>query len=303
MRERVLAVVGALCLIALAIVVRGALSDKDESGPDSDSNSSGSDLPVVACTEDLMSICDQLAKDDHIAKDPPTLELGQDVPDGVNAWITWDPAPRIAGFAISQTNPRSVWTHVYGIAEAQLAAAGTSTSLQSACGPTTKWKCIAEFVADGSNPIGLGSPTTSEGLARLNPVATALIGEESDRALELRPAIKSPQNGQSDARTMSRELVTRPGAVSLVVGPVGLLRPDAESEGGKNRKIKVELPTPEAVANVVLATKTDNIDSEGLCKRLTQTHLEPLGLRAACGAPEIDETRAGFLFQIWKRFK
>ena len=108
MRERVLAVVGALCLIALAIVVRGALSDKDESGPDPNSSSSGSDLPVVACTEDLMSLGDQLAKDGQITKDPPTLELGQDVPAGVNALVTWDPAPQVPCYKNSQTYPECV---------------------------------------------------------------------------------------------------------------------------------------------------------------------------------------------------
>ncbi|MEO6988806.1 MAG: hypothetical protein ABI239_09165, partial [Aquihabitans sp.] len=78
MRERVLAIFGALALIAFAFVVRSLIVGGDGGGEGGNGNDpvSSDSRPVVACTKDLMAMCDALADEGAIAADPPPVDLG-----------------------------------------------------------------------------------------------------------------------------------------------------------------------------------------------------------------------------------
>ena len=102
MRERLLAVVGAICLVALALVVRSAIAGgdggSDGDGQDGSKPKPSGDTPVVACSPTLVDLCDAMAEAGLIAAKPPTLALGAKVPEQVDGWIAWDPGPSVTGF-------------------------------------------------------------------------------------------------------------------------------------------------------------------------------------------------------------
>ena len=98
MKQRVLAIAGAVILVCAAVLVRGALAD-DDGGSGGGSGTGGA--PVVACTADLASVCDALAEAGTIAADPPRLDLdgAAQPPAKLDGWITWEPAPLVVDFA------------------------------------------------------------------------------------------------------------------------------------------------------------------------------------------------------------
>ena len=75
MKSRGAPVIGAFLLIALAIFVRGLLVDDGGGGSDGSKRSDGGDAPVVACTPELMGVCEALANEGMIADDPMELDL------------------------------------------------------------------------------------------------------------------------------------------------------------------------------------------------------------------------------------
>lgn len=295
-----LAVVGAVALVVVAILVRSALV-----GDDADASSDGGDgsTPVVACSPSLAPLCDALAQAELIAADPPTLDLDDEVPADVDGWIAWDPGPAVAGYASDGQAPDAVWTSTYGLASAGLGVAGTAEALAAACGAES-WACLAETLPGA---VSVGDPATDEGLARIGPLARELADGDIDQiGAAIDDLVGGPTDGQRSAQGAAADLVTKPAAVDLVVGPYGLLDRVAQTESGRNRGIEVAIPRTDGVAAVpavVLASRGDAVDARALCVKMNdveavQAAAEDLGLDRGCGAEAMSATEAGFLFQV-----
>jgi hypothetical protein len=306
MRERVLAVIGAVCLIALAVVVRSALAGDD--GPSGGDEPRPAERPLVACTPDLAEVCEALAADGRIAEDPPTLDLaGADAPDEeLDGWITWDPAHQLADFEAGA----DVWRSPEVLANARLAVAGTADDLGVACDDDPAWSCVRDADAEGL-AIGVGDPATAEGAARLLPVARTYATDDDPSTLErgLRSLIDGPVDGQQAAPAMARDLVVRPGRADLVVGPTPTLELQASTARGEALGLQVVAPSPAASATIVIVERTDGVAAdvrEAICDRsadeLAETEvgaaLLDAGGAATCRGDLIDEQLAGFLFQV-----
>jgi hypothetical protein len=136
---RVLAVVGAALLIGVAVLVRGILEDDDGATAD-DGGDEPADL-VVACIPELVEVCNELDTAELRIEDPEeTIANAEDV----DAWVTLDPWPEIAGFGDAPS----------GLTNGQLAAASTplviaarTDRLPDGCAPD--WNCLAVGGNDG----------------------------------------------------------------------------------------------------------------------------------------------------------
>ena len=261
MRERILAVVGAIGLIAGAFFLRSVIAgdDSTDDGPDGSNGRQNAGAPVVACERDLQAVCDALVEAGTITAAPSLTLSGAAADDlTVDGWITWDPAPGIANFDRPDT-----WGATEALASAPLGVLtfdGTSE-----CGPTSTWLACVVAGAEQGVPVGVGSGTTAQSLARLHPIAGSLVPDEGDytqvNASTLRRVIDSPQGGQSDYVDQIRTFITTSGALSIVVGPVPALEVAPTSPRLAGRNAAVHTLTPAAEITVVIATRQSSSDT------------------------------------------
>ena len=94
MKQRLLAIAGAVALVAVAVLVRATVLD----GGDGSGSGGGGGAPRVACTPDLVAVCAALADAGAIARDPIALDLdgATEPPADLDGWLTWDGAPGVA---------------------------------------------------------------------------------------------------------------------------------------------------------------------------------------------------------------
>lgn len=299
MTQRVLAIVGALALVGIAIGLRATVWSGDDGG----GGSSGA-APVVACSPDLAPLCDALADKGALAADPPTLDLARaDAPPAdVDAWITWDGAPGVANIDAPDT-----WGAARPIGGVDLGVGvrtGAPLDLPAGCRPAAlTWRCVADAAAAGT-AVGVGSPVTAEGLTRLHPLAQSLVPADGDfttvDSAALRAVVTSPPDPQGPFADQLVALQRRLGALGMLVGPVAAL----ESADA----VRVLRPTPAASASVVVAPRGDR-DVRAVAAAATaelersaragdgSSELGDLGLDAGAGrlAPE---SRAGELYAV-----
>jgi hypothetical protein len=303
MKSRGLAVVAAIVLIALAVFIRSLLVGDDRgTGSDGPSKPPSGSAPVVACTPDLIAVCDALAADGLIAPDPPELDLDEAAlpPDDVEGWITWNPAPAIANF---DADPPA-WGPVEPLGAASLAALARSEvfgGMSSDCGQEVDWAC---FATDGPNwglTFGVGEPTTAEGISRLSVLALGLSPDMDTAELtstDLRSIVESSTNGQASAAAMSLD-ATRPGDQHFVVGPADLLQRRADSQQGRAQQLDVQVLEPEVEAVVVLAPRSgadlgdlaEACEDDGVADALDEVGVDP------CEGEPSDDL-AGFLYDV-----
>lgn len=293
MKERILAIVAAVALVAVAIAARSVLVDDDDAG------ASGGGRPVVACTEDLMAICDALVADGAIAPDPPALDLGgDDMADrGIDGWITWDGAPGVADLDATDAGREAAWGETRPIAASTLAVT-TSGGLTLPEGCTFEeltWSCLLDAAGEGL-AVGVGTGRTAESLSRLYPLALTLVGDADFRSLDgapLRTVVESPRDAV-DRRAYAgqvRTLLTKRGALNLVVAPLGLLEEEA---------LTAFAAAPDASMTAVIAARADaelDLDRDLASDRVTAAVTE-LGLRLDPDAELAPERRAGELYAL-----
>ena len=302
MRERILAILGAICLVAVALLVRSYLAD------DGGGASSGA-KPVVACTADLMPVCQAMADDGKIQADPPILDLAgaAEPPPEIDVWITWDPAPGIANLDADLDNRNQTWgdASVLGSSTLAVASKGAAPLAGECQAGAPEWRCYFAAADDGM-PIGVGRPTTAEGLARLYPIARSLL-EDPEAGFQDLPSDAVQTVLESVANVPDRgpfieqrtTLLTKPGALTFVVGPESGLR----AQGG----LTVAVPTPAASMAAVAVSRTGGgvdpaklpalAESEGVQAAITRVGLAP-------GTGQLaPPDRAGDLFALREKLR
>lgn len=255
MKQRVLAGLGAIVLIAAALVLRSQLAD--DGGSDVQRSDGSTGTPVVACTPDLERICEALV-DAGLIEGTTPFDLADAVaPDpAVDGWITWDPAPGIVDF-----DAPGAWVDpaVLGSSPAVVLLTDTAAgNLRDGCTGTQSWACVAAAGASDLT-LGVGSPTTAEGLARLGALGPGLVPPDGDYVSDLdtqllADVLGGPTNGQADVAEQGRQ-VTQQGLLDAVVGPQAALDPVASSPRGEQKELVVSLQTPKTVLTIVLATR------------------------------------------------
>ena len=301
MRERVLAIIGAVAPIAVALLVRSWLGDDRDGSPTGSGGGGGSGgRPVVACTPDLTVVCDALADDGRIADDPPTLDLdsGADAPDPtIDAWITWDPAAWLVNENASQGI--AVWAEGAPLGSASLGLLLPSEDREGQ-DPECGWNCLTEQIVEDGRVVPVGEPTTAVGLARWRPVARSLAAMVDDRHRDIpesqvRGLLDGPTQGQSMA-SLDR-FVTAPGTADWFVGLVPLV----EAYEGR-RGLTTIIPSPDAEATMVVVSRSgddsadlaDHLDSQALDEALEQVGV-------TSGGTLVTEDEALGLWHIWDK--
>ena len=143
--SRVLALVGAICLIAAAIIGRALLTDDDGDG--GDSGGDDGDGLVVACIPELREACEAIDRPiaDLFVEDPGATIAR--IADGqrVDAWITFDPWPEMAGLI----ERRATFDVVEPVAATDLLlVAQTSAADSSGCDELLTWTCLVDELGD-----------------------------------------------------------------------------------------------------------------------------------------------------------
>ena len=276
--RRVVAVLGAVLLVVVAIFVRGLIDGDDESGGDEPANSNGSDGEpgiTLVCIEELQAVCDAMEQDGAI--DGFDTEAAGDTVDrmadgedlGADAWMTLDPFPGIADIAAGQAGN--------GRAFGDVAHSGRSTSLAIAAHPDrtsavedvcdeVAWRCVLSIAGEpwadqgvdlpGTVEVGLPDPaSTASGLLLAaqavgelvdNPdfASNDLIGSEVTRSLRTLD--------ESAAQDPLTAMITRGAGQFSLVGALGN---DAEAIGETDRGAGMGIfyPAPMYRAEVVLA--------------------------------------------------
>jgi hypothetical protein len=293
MRERIFAIGAAALLVAVAIVVRSRLAGDDGGG----TGDGRRDAPVVACAPDLAALCDELAASGRIAANPPVLDLtgAAAPPEAVEAWITWDPAPGIANVDAPGT-----WDAPAAIGSAPLAVLATAAGLPAACPTPATWACLAEAWSAGNVAVGTGSGGTADGLARLAPLAAALVPDGGDfRSIpdrKLQAIVASPPGGQDGVVRQIDTMLTTRGAYAAVLGPEPALEAArARPAGGSLRLVT---PAPRTTITVVIsARRTSDVDTHRIADQAqVGRSLAGLGLERG-GTPSPDD-HAGDLYQV-----
>jgi hypothetical protein len=152
------------------------------------------------------------------------------------------------------------WVDAEPLASAPLGVLSASGPTQ--CDATASWLDCVVAGADQGAAIGVGNGTTAQSLARLHPVAEALVPIDGDfldiDGSAVRGVVESTQVRQSDYARQINTFLTQRGALTLVVGPVAAL----DAAAARQASASVSTPTPPAELTVVVATRAASAASD-----------------------------------------
>lgn len=244
---RLLAIVVAVGLIVVAFVIRGALSEDDDtsSGDDSDTtqpNAVDGEYRIL-CDEDLSPVCDGLG-DAEVVSAADVLRDGIDA----DAWVTLDPMPAVLTAALRQEP-----SEVVPLASTALTLLTTEArGIDCADGRTT---CVVE--AGEAQKVGVPAATTSLGLIAQSAFALAEAPELNDsgpRALDDEFSRLAEALDERDFTTTTEQVnryLTAPGTFVGVVTTRGAAEAAVDGARGAG---KVAIPLDPAVTiGVVVA--------------------------------------------------
>lgn len=265
MAQRVLAGLGAVAIVLLAIVVRSAIDDDGGSGGSEDHGE-----PIVVCDTDLAPYCESLMGLDAVvveASDVTSSGILDGSLDEVDAWVTTDAWYEVT--AGRSTRP---------IGEAELLASSPvvlaadpdrTAAVEALCSARATWRCIGDSAGEqwdaiGGEPtwgrlgVGLPDADTATGLSVLAAVAIGYFGDADFAANEFDDAFASwlaklaspaPGGDPDPANT----LVVRRGTYSVAGTTAARLSGISRPVG----RIDVEPPVEAAIVLVRLAGAND----------------------------------------------
>lgn len=285
MKQRLLAIAGAIALVVVAVLVRTTVLDGGGGGP---GGGGGGKAPRVACTPDLAGVCAALADAGAIAREPIELDLtgAAKPPADLDGWITWDGAAGVADLDAPGT-----WQKPVPVAGSPLAVArrsGPAPTLPAGCtAAAVTWRCIVDSALAGT-AVGVGTGTSAESLVRLDPLAAALVPTDGDvtdiDAADLRAVVASPADPQDLFPSQLVTLRTRLGALTWLVGPQAALE-EADD-------LVVLRPTGGAVLAAVVLAATRSGDVGRLADRLQEgapaAALRDAGVEPGAGRLSLD---------------
>jgi hypothetical protein len=251
--QRLLALLGAVALVAGAIAIRQLLVDDDNGGGGGGGggNGDGGEF-VVACVSELEDACRAMAAEEGVevvvedAGDTMDKLVAGDA--GYDGWITLAPWAEIVEFARPED---ALGTPSQPTASTELVLAVPDTS--DVCDPDPTWLCLGDTAAD----VGLPPRTTAIGLLLVGNAATGYFGTSDIATNDFTPEFDdwlgnlTANDGSSDPL---RELL-RAFPPTLVFDAVGTTGAQYEQEVPGSRaadRLPAVDPDPLATANVVV---------------------------------------------------
>jgi hypothetical protein len=284
--KQVLAVAVAALLVAVAIVVRGALDDDGDEGP-----AEGGDELVIACVRELRAACEALDADVRIEDPAATIAAAEEV----DAWVTFDPWPEIAAAA---ENRAVFGDEVVPVASTVLVLVTRTAAVPGSCGPEPDWVCVAD--ATGSRAPTLPQPDSAFGTLALGFAARGWSAVERPGEPFARNEFELPQ---FDAWRRTLRFSTDPVADMIQLAPAGPVatatsRATFDTVVLGSREADALAATPTAVsataAVIVVGPAADRVaDDAGLTDGLVT-----LGWRLDPEAATTGLPNAGVLFAL-----
>ena len=168
--RRVVAVLGAVLMVVVAVFVRGVLDDGDGGGSAGGGGAADDDGEVtLLCVDELEEVCEALreaeAIDDFQTEGAGETidrmaEQGADL--GTDGWLTLDPVPGVADVAREQSGGNVLFDDLlrsgFSTALAVVVHPDRAEALTEACNDEVDWPCLGDLVGDRWDEHG-GSPT------------------------------------------------------------------------------------------------------------------------------------------------
>ncbi len=181
--RRVVAVLGAVLMVAVALLVRGVI-DGDDDGGGGSRDPDGDGEVTLLCVEELEEVCAALQDDgaiDRFEVEPAgeTVDRAAQEDLGADGWLTLGPLPGMADVARQQEGRGASFSDVQGTgyvtAVAVVAHPARVGAFEAACGATLEWTCLGDLARDdwsdhdgesswGEIKVGLDDPDSAAGL-------------------------------------------------------------------------------------------------------------------------------------------
>jgi hypothetical protein len=248
--SRVLALIGAICLIAAAIVARAVVSDDG----DDDAGSDDGDALVVACIPELAEACEAIDRAMDLTIEDPgetiaRLAAGEDI----DAWVTLDPWPTMAEIV----EDRVRFDDRQAVARTELTLLARASAVPDGCVDLVAWTCLIDELGDR---VAIPEPSGAVGALVLGQAAADFFGSDAVAA-----------NDFSEA-----DLARRLDAIEVDDDPFGDMRvglPEPAATGilaidldslGARRGDFVDSPSSASasVAIVVVGARADRVAGE-----------------------------------------
>jgi hypothetical protein len=156
--RRVLAVLGAIGMVTVAMLVRQTIEDGDDGESDPD------DPVVVLCAADLLDACDALGRDVTVRAEPAATTAGAitdgTVADDVDAWIT-----TTAWLEVVEGRTPDALGAARALATAPTVVAtapGRYAAVTDLCTGDDVWSCLGDAAGSDWADLGSGDPAWRE---------------------------------------------------------------------------------------------------------------------------------------------
>jgi len=272
--RRVVAVLGAVLMVVVALLVRGALDDDGDDGSDGGGGGADGEITLL-CVEELEDVCDALQEAGAI--DGFETEAAGDTADrmaeegadlGADGWLTLDPLPGIADVAREESGSGALFGDParsgFSSTMAVVVHPDRAEALDEACDGEVGWPCLGDLVGDrwdehGGDPrwgtvkVGIDDPGSSAGLL----VAAHAVAAH----LELDTFARNDLDASDAVRWIGRfgrgdrvlgQLVTRGAGAFSAVGALDV-EARALAATAQGADLGIFYPAPMFRAEVVLA--------------------------------------------------
>jgi hypothetical protein len=294
--KRVVALVGAVAMIAAALAIRARLDDDGDGG----SSSSGG-RATIACVTELEAACRAALDGTEVSlrvedagRTASALAAGSADIDG---WVTFAPWPEVAN-AKATTTVMEQGTPMASTALSIAVVGERTAALTTACGGTAGWRCLGDLagtawsqVSGGRpewGPIRVGLPPPTEGLGLLlygNAVSgffgSAAIATNDFGADDAFRPWQNRIRSSFSSGAFAAFIQQFPAALSAVGVTDAAL---TTGSGTRRDQITVLTPTPPANANVVVAA-TSATRRGGRVRDVAQSRRLSTALNAAGYGP------------------
>jgi len=242
--SRLLALVGAIAMIVVAIVVRGAIDDDDGGGR---AGGDGGER-VVVCVTELRTYCPSDGIVEDAGRTADRLAGGEDV----DAWLTFDPWPSIVDDARTRAGLEPLFLERTGLASSPLVAVGPAD--RGDC----DWACLASDpdLRVGSRPFD----TSGLGLLHLGAIASGVVGTPAFATNDLVPEVRSTLARTIESTEASgdpvRQLLQSRAFFDVALSVQAEAQPALDAASA-DRRAGLALLYPAPVANAVVVAAGD----------------------------------------------
>jgi hypothetical protein len=295
--RRVLAVLGAVLMVALALVVRSLIDGDDDGGHASGEGGNG-DVPTLVCAEELADVCAALerygAADVTIEPVGATVDrLGAvDAELDADGWLTLDPFPQ----QVDERREFATGSALFGDTMATdrssglalVAFADRAAALEADC-PDVDWACLGDAAGEpwadhggesswGQVKPGYDAPDTSAtGLLVLAQAMAAHLDDPGFAGQDIDDRWLGDLEDAVPTRTAGTALLKLVQQGRAAFGAVGALGIEAEAVAGtaQGEDLTIFYPAPMFRASVVLAPRrgvdaSELIDADTLDSALAE---------------------------------